>query len=112
VHQDLYDRLQKSAGDANLSLSEEAERRVLQAFAWEEQLGEMKKARAEFDALIAKGMDAALRARGYQPIHDVNGTVWAEPGMELGKFTGALNPAIVQAIEEAMRRVIKSKGEE
>jgi hypothetical protein len=112
MHEALYDRLVESAKRLNVSFSEEAERRLQQAFEWETQLGELKTLTARHEKMLKAGFETALRQKGYTPILGVEGRFWAEPGTELtGKFT-ALHPTIVQAIEEAMLRVIKrEKGE-
>jgi hypothetical protein len=102
----LYEQIKCDAEATGRSISEEIERRLNLSFEWQRAEGDVRKWLADSDAAIKNGFKSALRQAGYQPIHDINGTFWAEPGMEIGKFTGVINPAIEDAIERIVERAM------
>jgi len=85
-------------------MSEELAWRAERSFEWEATFGEARELLARTQLTTLENLKAVMRSAGYQQIHDINGTLWAEPGMEIGKFNGALNPAIEQAIERVVER--------
>jgi hypothetical protein len=107
LHEPLHEKIRLAAEANGLSISEEAERRLERSFEWEQTFGDAKKLMADAEKTLAKGLEARMRQAGYQPIHDINGTVWAEPGMQIGRFTGAINPAVEEIIERVVARALK-----
>jgi hypothetical protein len=111
LQSNVYDRIKEEAERKGRSISEQIEHRLTLSFQWEDSEGAARKFLEETMAVQKSGFKAALRHAGYIPIHDINGTFWAEPGMEVGKFTGVINPAIEEVIERVVMRALKKASE-
>jgi hypothetical protein len=107
VDQSLHDRLSQAAAASNRTVAEETVRLLYLSLEWTGAEAEVRKWRDENMAALKNGFKAALRQAGYQAVQDINGTFWAEPGMDTGKFTGVINPAIEDALERIVERAMR-----
>jgi hypothetical protein len=107
LHQDLYDKIRSSAGNRKLSMSEEIENRLQQSFQWDQSADGVRRLLADAAAAIQGKFDAALRERGYQPIHIDQGRIWAEPGMNISRMSVSVDAAaIVSAMEPELAEIL------
>ena len=77
------------------------------SFEWEKGFGDVRKMRARGrKAAQARGLQPALHGAGYQRVHLDQGSVWAEPGMDISRMSVSVNAAaIVRLIEPELTRL-------
>jgi hypothetical protein len=119
VHQQRYGEIAKGAEQNLLSMSEEAERRLLQYAEWEQQFGDSRKLLAQTNAAIASSFRNALVGQGYQRIATSRGVLWAEPGVDLSgslsvsvdaaTVARAIEPEFVQLITRVLESIAKDR---
>ena len=107
VHTDLYKEIRQSAAARDLSLSEEAENRIKQSFEWDEKFGDVNKMIADGRATLERGFQAALSQAGYQRVQLDQGTIWAEPGMDISRMSVSVDAAaLVRLIEPELTQLV------
>jgi hypothetical protein len=107
VHNDVYKQLYRSARAHELSMSEEAEHRIRQAFEWETAHGNVRKMLADVRAVLAGGVEADLSKLGFQRVALDQGTVWAKPGMNISRMSVSVDAAaVVRLIEPELTQLV------
>jgi len=113
VHSDLYEEVVESAAARDLSISEDAENRIRMSCEWEKAFGDVRKMRADARAALARGLQPALHEAGYQRVHLDQGSIWADPGMDISRMSVSVNAAaIVRLIEPELIRLVARAVEE
>jgi hypothetical protein len=117
IDQALYDKIAKAAATAGRTIAEEAAQRLSLSTMrddaeprWIDAENQVRKWLDEQSTALKNGFKAALRQAGYQPVQDINGTFWAEPGIDIGKFSG-VNPAIEDALVRIVKRAIEEANQ-
>jgi hypothetical protein len=115
IDQALYDKIAKVAATAGRSVAEEAAGRLNLSIIrndaelrWIDAENQVRMWLDEQAAALKNEREAALRQWGYQPVQDTNGTFWAEPGIAIGEFTGVINPAITDALQQMLEPMIEN----
>ncbi len=117
VTAEIKRKLDDAAERSGRSQSQEAELRIDQSFGWERIFGDMDKARADHDRMLADEFENALTKKGFQRITMSTGILWAEPGMDYRQFTiipqareltDALGPMLEEKIEQLMKKAGRS----
>jgi len=106
VSEEFYARVKESARQNGRTISEELMFRAAAGFEFADAVARVQ----EFERMIDRNFDAALRARGYTPVQDVTGVFWLSPGMPIPQRQ-PLSPELRDAITEAVRQALtEAKG--
>jgi hypothetical protein len=103
VHQPIYEKIQIAAANAQLSISEEAERRLARSIEQDE------------------NFEGALREKGFLPVQLDDGVLWAPPEMP-GIFNLRISvdaatiademgcPGLQPQIQQALQKISQKRG--
>lgn len=103
VHPDTYADLKAAAEKSKLTISEAAAARLESAAEIIDAKAEALRILDDAQSAVARSLEAALRAQGFQPIALDQGVVWAEPGMNISRLSISVDAAaIVRAMQPEM----------
>jgi hypothetical protein len=120
VHEPLYAKIVAAAARLNLSISEEAERRLERSFEWERQFQNAEKLIADTRTAIAGQFESALGEKGYQRVQTDRGALWGEPGMDMSHMSisvdaaavaRAIEPELVSLIARTLQNIAKERNQ-
>jgi hypothetical protein len=107
VHPDVYADLKKKAAELKLTIAQEAARRLDRYAEYIQSFGNIKRREDEHMEVLARGLEAALRHAGYQPISIDQGRIWAEPGMDWTRMSRSVDAqAVVRAMEPELAQIL------
>jgi len=112
-----YDDVKAVASQHGRSISEEIERRLDRFAEWEKQFGDVRKlmdhATATAQAAAKGEIERALREAGYQRVRIDQGSIWADPGVNIARMSfsvdaavivRAMEPNLIEALTQALEK--------